>query len=277
MRKGNSFVSDGLSILLIGAVVWGLSGCRDVSQIEKKEELTKAKELIPPGYALVWNDEFDGDSLDRTKWGYHHLGKRKLGYSTEESVSVGGGTLKLRLYKDQDKYCYGMIDTNGKFQAKYGYFEMRAKLPKIKGPQSAFWLQSDKYGSIIGDPGQSGVEIDIMEYVKISPGKVHFTVHWDGYKDKHKKNGYSYEYPAVEDAAWHTYALLWTPDSYRFYVDGIFAHEKKIAVSHVPEYINLSNEIGQWGGGANMSEEKLPDQFEVDYVRVYQLEKPDTL
>jgi beta-glucanase (GH16 family) len=256
----------------LGAVIVKiLSGCVAVSQTEKKEITTAEKSAVPPDYVLAWNDEFDGDSLDREKWGYHWLGKRKLGYSTEESVSLSGGTLKLRLYKDQDKYCYGMIDTRGKYAAKYGYFETRAKLPKIKGPQSAFWLLSEKYGSIIGDPGSSGVEIDIMEYVKTSPGKVHFTIHWDGYKDKHKKNGYSFDHPSVEDGDWHTYGLLWTPDSYKFYVDGIFAHEKKVPISHIPEYILLSNEIGQWGGGDKIAEEKLPDQFEVDYVRVYQL------
>jgi hypothetical protein len=37
----------------------------------------------------------------------------------------------------------------------------------------------------------------------------------------------------------------------------------------VPEYILLSDEIGKWGGDIKKTE--LPDQFLVDYVRVYDL------
>jgi hypothetical protein len=37
----------------------------------------------------------------------------------------------------------------------------------------------------------------------------------------------------------------------------------------VPEYILLSDEIGNWAG--DIAKAKLPDQFCVDYVRVYDL------
>jgi len=40
-------------------------------------------------------------------------------------------------------------------------------------------------------------------------------------------------------------------------------------VSQVPEYLKLTEEIGKWGG--EISKAELPDYFEVDYVRVFEL------
>jgi hypothetical protein len=37
----------------------------------------------------------------------------------------------------------------------------------------------------------------------------------------------------------------------------------------VPEYLLLSDEVGDWGG--DITKAKLPDEFQVDYVRVYDL------
>lgn len=234
-------------------------------------ELINLKQTLPPsGYKLVWSDEFNGNSLDINKWSHHWLGKRKLGYTTEDSIRVDNGTLKIVIHKDGDRYCSGMIDTHDKFEAVYGYYEIKARLPKIKGPQSAFWLLSQDYGNYIGYPDISGMEIDIMEYVKTAPGQVHFTTHWDGYKQHHKQNAYSANYPSIEDGQWHTFGLLWTPSSYQFYVDGKLMHTKNSPISHAKEYVLLSAEVGPWGGGNDMSKEILPDQFEIDYVRVYQ-------
>jgi hypothetical protein len=37
----------------------------------------------------------------------------------------------------------------------------------------------------------------------------------------------------------------------------------------VPEYLKLTEEIGEWGG--DITKAQLPDFFEVDYVRVYEM------
>lgn len=226
-----------------------------------------AQDLSLNNYILVWSDEFNGNTLDSTKWSHRYLGKRKLGYTTEDSIKVSGGTLKNIIHIKDGKVCSGMIGTQGKFETAYGYFEIKAKLPKIKGPQSAFWLNSSTYGSIIGNPEISGVEIDIMEYIKKDPNKVHFTIHWDGYGSYHKKDYFGFDYPSIQDNNWHTFGLMWDKDSYSFYIDGILRHKKQIAISQVKQYIILSSEIGEWGGG--VQDEILPDVFEVDYVRVY--------
>jgi hypothetical protein len=73
-----------------------------------------------------------------------------------------------------------------------------------------------------------------------------------------------------------TWKLVWHDefdgtklDEYVYYVDGKETWRTKEAVSRVPEYIKLSDEIGKWGG--DIAKSKLPDAFLVDYVRVYDL------
>ena len=66
----------------------------------------------------------------------------------------------------------------------------------------------------------------------------------------------------------HTYGLLWLPAEYVFYVDGTEAWRSSAGgVCQVPEFLKLTNEIGDWAG--DIKKANLPDYFEVDYVRVY--------
>ena len=54
-------------------------------------------------FEMTWNDEFDGDTLDRTKWDTHDwLKMRKGGYWNKEMVSVHDGNLDIatRYVKD---------------------------------------------------------------------------------------------------------------------------------------------------------------------------------
>ena len=82
----------------------------------------------------------------------------------------------------------------------------------------------------------------------------------------------AHEEAAVPFAHFHDYAMLWTPEEYVFYVDGKEAWRIKAGgVSQVPEYILLTEEIGDWGGDIKKAE--LPDFCEVDYVRVYETSK----
>jgi beta-glucanase (GH16 family) len=75
--------------------------------------------------------------------------------------------------------------------------------------------------------------------------------------------------PNVMDG-FHTFAIWWTPKEYIFYIDGKETWRTTAGgVSQVPEYMLLSDEIGPWAG--EISKAKLPDEFQVDYVRVYDL------
>ena len=123
-----------------------------------------AESYLPPEkkWRLVWNDEFDGDSLDDAKWNYR---LNFWGYPsptfTTEGVEVGGGTLKINLVRDGDDFRSAHLQTGGltfdlpadpgrtgfwpfgkklpaKFMHRYGYYEIRCRLPKHPGWHAAF-------------------------------------------------------------------------------------------------------------------------------------------
>ena len=120
----------------------------------------------------------------------------------------------------------------------------------------------------VGDGGRDGTEIDIVE-IPWRDGKVTMNLHWDGYEKDHKSAGTSMTLPQLTEG-FHDYGLLWSPDEYVFYIDGKEVWRSKAGgVSQVPEYLKLTEEIGTWGGDIRKAE--LPDYFEVDYVRVYDL------
>ena len=216
---------------------------------------------------LLWSDEFDGTTLDLAKWEYRQLGPRKGGVNVKEAVTLDGkGHLVLTTSKVGEKFHTGMIGTQGKLERAYGYFECRVKLQKQIGHWSAFWLQSPKLGSVIGDTKASGTEIDIYEYLRREGDKVHHTLHWDGYGNAHKSQGHTPTVPGLSEG-WHTFGLDWTEKEYVFYIDGKETWRTDKGVSGTPEYIILSLEVGTWAG--DISKATLPDSAEFDYVRVY--------
>jgi beta-glucanase (GH16 family) len=223
----------------------------------------------PPSkdYRPVWADEFDGERLDMTKWGYRGLGKRKKGVNVKEAVRLDGqGHLVITTRRVGDAYHTGMIGTQGKFETAFGYFECRVKFQDQPGHWSAFWLQSPTYGKVIGDPKACGTEIDIYEYLVRYPDVHHINLHWDGYGSHHKSHGRKHKDASLPDG-WHVIGLEWTPDAYAFFLDGKEVWRTDKAVSHVRQYIILSMEVADWGG--DIRKAKLPDSCTFDYVRVY--------
>jgi len=233
---------------------------------ETKDTLPLASE--GKTWKLVWHDEFDGNKLDRTKWGYRAEGKRRDGWWDRKAVSLDGKRhLVIKTFKEGDKVIDAGIDTQGKFEHRFGYYVARIRLQEQPGHWSAFWITCSGVNKV-GDEGRDGTEIDIMEKPWLDE-RVPHTLHWDGYGKDHKSKGYVAKVPGVMKD-WHTFGLLWLPDQYVFYIDGKETWRTNAGgVSQVPEYILLSDEIGKWGG--DILKAKLPDEFQVDYVRVYDL------
>jgi alpha-L-fucosidase len=217
-------------------------------------------------WKLVWSDEFEGAEVDPSKWDVMGDWKRRDGFWVkEDSYLDGQGHLILRTKKDGDRYTCGAVRTKGKFEHRYGYWVCRCKFPKEEGHWPAFWLHCDSVNQI-GDAGRDGTEIDIME----KPWREDCTtqnLHWDGYGKEHKSDGTKFDFPGLSEG-FHTFGLHWTPEEYVFYIDGKETWRSRAGgVSQVPEYAKLTEEIGEWGG--DIKKANLPDQFLVDYVRVY--------
>lgn len=235
--------------------------------------IDSAPGALPPAPAgqawkLVWQDEFEGTKLDESKWNRLGDTKRRDGYWIREDAYLSGhGTLLLRTRKDGDRFTCGAVNTQGKFEHAFGYYVARCKMPRQPGHWPAFWMMCSGVGSV-GNGGRDGTEIDIVE-IPWRDGKVTMNLHWDGYGADHKKAGTSLTLPELKEG-FHDFGLLWASNEYVFYVDGKEVWRSQAGgVSQVPEYLKLTEEIGTWAGDIRQAE--LPDYFEVDYVRVYEL------
>lgn len=235
--------------------------------------LEPATGFLPPAPAgqkwrLTWHDEFNGALVNDLKWNRLGDWKRRDGFWIQEDAYLDGqGKLVLRTRKDGDRFTCGAVNTSGKFDHAFGFYVARCRMPAEPGHWPAFWMMSGGVGKV-GDDGRDGTEIDIME-LPWRDGKVTMNLHWDGYGEHHKSAGHRLTIPELTDG-FHDYALWWSPTEYVFYVDGKEVWRSDAGgVSQVKEYLKLTEEIGTWGG--DITQATLPDEFLVEYVRVYDL------
>ena len=78
---------------------------------------------------------------------------------------------------------------------------------------------------------------------------------------------------------YHTFGLEWSPEGYKFYIDGVLSYKlkngytyngKTVEVSQAQSYLKLSVESGNWTGKFKPSDTPNNiDGITVDYVKVY--------
>ena len=268
-----------------------------VACLETRPVEDHAPSFLPEGrdFRIVWHDEFDGDRLDETKWGYrtNFWGRRAHWFAAPEDgcVEVADSLLHLKLRKlPNGQFVSPQLQTGElmwdiphetnpkgfwplpkreppKFLHRYGYYECRCRLQKMPGWWSAFWMQTESQGVTL-DPGVSGVEHDIME--SFEPGEVIVSAfHTNGYGANYK----GFHIPAAYDEApkfdgklslavdtdnFHTFGMLWEPDGYSTYVDGRLRGRSGAAVSHVPEFVLVTTEA-KWYRNNRMTGEGVPE------------------
>lgn len=242
-----------------------------VAQAAPPDKAAPANDVLPPPaagktWSLIWQDEFDGASLDDSKWNIPPEAPRKDGVWSGKTVALDGkGHLVMSIVKEDNKFLDGCVQTKGKFEHAFGYYVARIQLQKQSGHWPAFWITGQVKE---GRTGREGTEIDIMEKPWLDT-RLNHALHWGGYGAGHQKETNVAKAPGVM-SGWHTFGVWWKPDEYIFYVDGKKSWSTKAGgVCQVPEYILLSDEVGTWAG--DIKKAKLPDQFMVDYVRVYDL------
>ena len=106
-----------------------------------------------------------------------------------------------------------MISSHDKFSFKYGYVEMRAKIPKGNGFWSVFWLLSQNKN---WPP-----ELDVAEFIGSNTTNVHMSLHYDqgGHQNSTGWWGGKEGMDFAKD--YHTYGVEWTADKIVWYVDGV--------------------------------------------------------
>ena len=230
----------------------------------------------PPGqdWRLVYSDDFNGTTIDQSSWLIHGDQQRAGGWWLRNKAKLDGqGNLVLTTSAKNGLMATGGL--RGKRSWLYGYFEIRCKLPKTPaGHRPAFWLQAP--GTFKkGNDGRDGTEIDVFEAWS-RDGKVQINLHWD--VDPHgpgRTNAGFRPQQQISYNEWHTFAVWWTPDSYRFYFDGEQVWESRDGgVSQVPESMLITDEALENDKlrVLNVARADSGDPFVIDYARVYQLQ-----
>ena len=220
---------------------------------------TSLPSSVASGYKMTWHDEFDGNKLDTTKWGYQYgcfdpAQRSQVNYTdSPENVSVRDGYLNLtarysptktkwdgtqipRTCKDGSTvydapFTSGMITTKTKdgtvLYAAPGtgfYAEARIKLPAARSSWSSFWATGTKGGW----PGNG--EIDVFESKGYDPSFLMSNIHTPRVGNPKKTTqhqGMMHGDTATSQSEFHTYGVLKTADAIEFYFDGQMTHRVK--------------------------------------------------
>lgn len=257
-----------------------------------------AADLLKQGFQLKWSDEFNGTALNRADWNVetHEKGwvnsEWQAYVDSTDNIKVQDGKLVIKPIKTVDKdgnasYTSGRVNTQGKHDFKYGYFECRAKVPTGKGYLPAFWMMPTDE-NLYGQWPKCG-EIDIMEVMGQETNKAYGTIH---YGEPHDQSQGTYSVSVANNFAdsYHTYAVDWEPGKITWYVDGIKYHEESDWFSaksgqgtvaypapfDQPFYMILNLAVGgSWVGYPDDSTTYDDQQFAIDYVKVYQKDSYD--
>ena len=231
---------------------------------------------------LVWEEEFDGSSIDASTWSFEigdgcpdlcGWGNNEAQYYTNRSdnARVEDGILKITAKRESlgnRDYTSARMISKGKFEFQYGRVEIRAKLPQGQGTWPALWLLGGNIDQV-GWP-RCG-EIDIMEHGDGPNGLVSSSVHLPNANGDHY---YVRGEQRIENESteFHIYRMDWYESRIQFYVDGVRYHNFTINDDmpfHQPFFFILNIAMGGSFTGNNIDSDFVSSQMEIDYIRLY--------
>jgi beta-glucanase (GH16 family) len=231
-------------------------------------------------YNLVWNDEFNGSSLNSNwiqeigngSWGW---GNNESQYYRSENTSVNDGFLTITAKEENFggfNYTSSRIKTQGNLNYKYGRIDIRAKLPYSQGLWPALWMLGENISSV---SWPACGEIDIMEMIGGSgynDKTIHGTAHWDD--NGHASYGGSSSLSSgVFNDEFHVFSIIWNSSSIKWLRDDIeynVLNINNLSAFHSNFFFIFNVAVGgNWPGYPNSST-VFPQTMVVDYIRVFQ-------
>ena len=248
---------------------------------------------------LVWSDEFNGSSLDLSKWSYQigngtndgfdvGWGNQESEYYTSrpENVNVTGGNLVITARAENylgAQFTSGRVRSLGKGDWLYGSFEARIKVPEPFQDSRlwpAFWMLPNT------NTWPHTGEIDIMETGNIgNEWKYNGTIHYYAGGNQASGTGGATINTSTQPVGdlskdFHVYRMDWAPNSIKFFVDNIQIGATMSSGTTIAGawpfdgnnkfYIILNMAINGWfPGAAAPNKARYPLSMLVDYVRVY--------
>lgn len=250
-------------------------------------------------FTPVWYDDFDGDSVDKSKWRVLGPGESdSVGYnnktcvrSTDPNITyVSDGKLTIAAAQDEKYYYGGMLRTDMTMNYRYGFVEYSAVIPQGDGFWVTLWACSNEGGTILSP------EIDINECFGNSSVIAANCHSWPtavgetfGYEHTSLDGKYSnekrYYCPdgKVFNDDFHTYGFLWDQSQMTFTCDGkiyfsydITQTQEDVECFNHTLYLILSMAVGFQNNGLDISN-ATADQWQnsnkyiTDNLYLYQL------
>ena len=229
----------------------------------------------PYEWKLLFDDNFDGNALDKQKWDNSYSWcARSLGtgeaqyYTDDENFIFSGGTLKIIARNEQVSklinlcssnvmmpdglmnqrtfnYTSGLISTKTNFS--YGKYEIRCKIPYASGSWPAFWT--------FGDSPTGQTEIDCFEFYGGNYNQQGTNLH----TNNSTSCGMDI-YGTGFTSSFHVYSFIYTPSYVEWYTDGILIRKvnKYRKLSRAEAYIIVS----AWSNDPD--QEDLNDYYQIN-------------
>ncbi len=223
-------------------------------------------------YPLVFSDDFNGTSLDTTKW----TPRADAGHNSVQkasNLSVSGGQLHIALKAEttvvgESTYSFSGGGVISKQRFGYGYYETRAKVNAGPGWHSAFW-------SMCTDPATpqdyntcKKTEIDGFEIDSKRPGTIRNNIFdWGAGGSEVTTDNYASGADASD--GWHTYGYDYDETGVRFYIDGVLTRTLGYTGNlHAEDLMNIWFSTIAFNDYPDAAQ--LPASVDVDYVHFFQ-------
>jgi len=258
----------GLFIVFFGFLTATCSSASSSLRSQSIDGIPQPASGVPGPWAMILDEEFDGDSLNLSLWWPNWFGSNSTSitkpvnaYEQEcydpSQITVGGGVMNITaIEKSCDGYNYtsGLINTNGRFEFTFGYFEARIWLPgnsdDVPSDWPAFWAD--------GQDWPEDGEIDVLEGLD---GELCYHFHYTG-------GGPGGCTSVVgSTSGWHTYAAYWQPENITYYYDTTLVGNISSGVTSQPMYLIVDFAISNTVSPPII----VPATLSVDYIRVWQI------
>jgi glycosyl hydrolase family 16 len=256
------------------------------------------------GFALEFEDTFEGGELGLERWLPYYLPHWSSRERSAARYEIGDGALQLKIDADQEPWCpeldgdvrVSSLQTGAYagpvggaigqhrfspaavvrqaqpnvrlYTPQFGRIEVRARASADPQTMVALWMIGYE------DEPQRSAEICVCEIFgrDVTPDSAAVGVGVHPFGDPTIVDDFSRKTIAIDAREFHVYAAEWTAHAVTFFVDGALAKR----VDQSPGYpMQLMLGIYEFPApGAERAASSYPKSFVVDYVRGYRLDEP---
>ena len=252
--------------------------------------------VVPDGYELEFEDDFDGPELDRSKWFPHHLPQWSSAAQAAARYEIDGGCLHLRIEPDQPPWCpefdghtrVSSLQTgvySGPVGSAIGQHRFNPEAV-VREAQSARRLYTPHHGAFVlraradidvdsmvalwmigyEDAPERSSEICICEIFgsDVTPDRARIGIGVHPFGDPDIVDDFETVDVAIDVRDFHEYSAVWTSRGVTFQIDGMLVRTVKQAPDYPMQFM-----LGIYDFAAAPATERATPRFVVDWLRGY--------